>query len=94
MGAVAACSKVRFAGLGAILSCRAVAYSANAPLQMPNTSSPGWNSVTSLPIASTRPAKSVPRTRVLGARSPEPAMRNRYGRPVMKCQSPMCALAA
>jgi hypothetical protein len=47
MGTVAACSKVRFAGLGASLFSGARAYSAKAPLPMPNTSSPGWNLVTS-----------------------------------------------
>ena len=33
---------------------------------MPNTSSPGWNSVTSLPTASTRPATSPPTVVLLG----------------------------
>ena len=37
----AACSKVRFAGLGASLLSGARAYSAKVPLPMPNTSSPG-----------------------------------------------------
>ena len=46
------------------------AYSANAPSPMPNTSSPGWNRVTSVPTAATTPATSRPRTGVLGARSP------------------------
>ena len=39
---------MRFAGLGASLFSGARAYSANVPLPMPNTSSPGWNLVTSL----------------------------------------------
>jgi hypothetical protein len=43
MAATAACSKVRFIGLGASLSSRADTYSANEALPMPNTSSPGWN---------------------------------------------------
>ena len=70
MATTAACSKVRFAGLGASLFSGARAYSAYEPLPMPNTSSPGWNLVTSLPTASTTPATSVPGTGFLGARSP------------------------
>ena len=58
---------------------------------MPKTSSPGWNRVTLVPTASTRPATSWPRTRDLGARSPA-TMRNTYGMPAMKCQSPMKTL--
>ncbi len=85
VGTVAACSKLRLAGLGAILSSRAVAYSAKEPAAMPNTSSPGWKRVTSVPISSTRPAASMPRTRALGRRNPKPRMRSRYGRPVMTC---------
>ena len=60
IGTAAACSKVRFVGFGAILSCRAVAYSANDPLQVPKISSPGANRVTPVPTASTVPAKSLP----------------------------------
>ena len=41
MGAAAACSKVRLAGLGASWSAGAVTYSANEPLHVPYTSSPG-----------------------------------------------------
>ena len=40
MATTAACSKVRFAGLGASLFSGARAYSAKVPLPMPNTSSP------------------------------------------------------
>jgi hypothetical protein len=58
VGTVAASSKPRFAGFGAILSGRAVAYSANVPLPTPNTSSPGRNAVTSPPTASITPATS------------------------------------
>ena len=58
VGTVAASSKPRFTGFGAILSVRAVAYSANVPLPTPNTSSPGWNAVTSPPTASITPATS------------------------------------
>ncbi len=46
------------------------AYSAKAPSQLPKTSSPGLNRVTSLPTATTWPAASSPRTRSLGARRP------------------------
>src|SRR6266851_10176330 len=35
VGTAAACSKVRFTGLGASMSCRAHAYSAKAPSQVP-----------------------------------------------------------
>ena len=70
MGTAAACSKVRVAGFGAALRSRTHAYSAKEPSQMPNTASPGRNRVTVLPTASTRPATSLPRTRVLGFRSP------------------------
>jgi hypothetical protein len=70
MGTAAACSKVRFAGLGASLSDRAQAYSAKEPSQVPNTSSPGRNRLTFSPTASTRPATSLPRMRALGFRSP------------------------
>ena len=70
MPTVAACSKLRFAGFGASLSSGARAYSANAPVPMPNTSSPGWKRVTPLPTASTTPATSMPGTGFLGARNP------------------------
>src|SRR5215212_9192253 len=67
MAITAACSKVRFSGLGASLSSRAHAYSAQEPLPMPNTSSPGWKRLTFLPSASTTPATSEPMTGFLGA---------------------------
>jgi hypothetical protein len=70
MATAAACSKLRFAGFGASLLSGARAYSAYEPLPMPNTSSPGWNLVTSSPTASTTPATSAPGTGVLGARRP------------------------
>ncbi len=41
MGTAAACSYVRFAGLGARSSSPGHAYSAKEPLHVPNTSSPG-----------------------------------------------------
>ena len=69
-GTAAACSKVRFDGLRASLLSRAAANSANEPLLTPNTSSPGWKRVTSLPIATTTPAASRPGTGFLGARRP------------------------
>ena len=46
------------------------AYSAKAPLPMPNTSSPGWNLVTSLPTASTTPGEVHAQNRVLGRAQP------------------------
>jgi hypothetical protein len=70
MGTTAACSKLRLAGLAAKWSSPAQAYSAKEPSHQPNTSSPGWNRVTLLPTASTRPATSMPRTGSLGLRSP------------------------
>ena len=45
------------------------AYSANASLHTPNTSSPGWNCLTAAPTASTRPAMSTPRTLLMALRS-------------------------
>jgi hypothetical protein len=66
----AACSKLRLAGLGAIVPAFAVAYSAKVPSPMPNTSSPTLNPVTPLPTPATRPANSMPRTRALGVRTP------------------------
>ncbi len=70
MGTAAACTTVRFFGLGASLSARARTYSAKVPSPTPNTSSPGRRVVTPAPTASTRPATSRPRTRFLGARTP------------------------
>jgi hypothetical protein len=69
-GTAAACSKVRFDGLRASLLSRAAANSANEPLLTPNTSSPGWKRVTSLPTATTTPATSRPGTGFFGARRP------------------------
>src|SRR4029077_9376990 len=48
-GTAAACSKVRFPGLGARPSWRIAMYSAKAPWPKPYTSSPGLNAVTALP---------------------------------------------
>ena len=93
-GTAAACSKVRFAGLGASLASSAQAYSAKEPSQVPNTSSPGLNRVTSLPTASTRPGDVRARTRCLRRAEPEPVERTRYGRPVMRCQTPGSTPAA
>ena len=44
---------------------------------MPYTSSPGWNAVTSVPTASTVPARLRPGFGALGARSPKPASAHR-----------------
>ena len=46
---------------------------------MPNTSSPGWNLVTSLPTASTTPATSAPGHGVLGRAEPEAREAHRVG---------------
>src|SRR5919106_5025482 len=59
----------------------------------PNTSSPGWRSVTFLPTASTTPATSVPRTGVEGCRSPD-LSRRMYGIPVTVTQSGVFTLVA
>src|SRR5918996_617298 len=59
----------------------------------PNTSSPGWRSVTFLPTASTTPATSVPRTGVEGCRSPD-LSRRMYGTPVTVTQSGVFTLVA
>ena len=88
VGTTAACSNVRLAGFGASVSSCPRAYSAKAPLQAPNTSSPGRSRVTPAPTAATRPATSCPATRSFGRRSPKPISRTRYGRPVMRCQTP------
>ena len=87
-GTAAACSKVRFPGLGARPSWRIAMYSAKAPWPKPYTSSPGLNAVTALPARSTVPARSPPGTGNFGLRTPpSPAGRNRSGSPRMKCQS-------
>ena len=77
IGTTAACSKVRFAGLWASLSSRAAAYSANEPRDIPYTSSPTANRVTSEPTATTVPATSMPGTGFFGRRNPNPMMRRR-----------------
>lgn len=56
MATAAACSKLKFAGLGRSRSARADAYSAKEPRQAPNTSSPGWTSVTLSSTVATLPA--------------------------------------
>jgi SAM-dependent methyltransferase len=61
-GTAAACSKVRFPGLGARLSWSTAMYSAKAPWPKPYTSSPDLNAVTALPARSTVPARSPPGT--------------------------------
>ena len=55
----------------------AVAYWANEPWLVPNTSSPGSRPVTSWPTASTVPATASPGTGVFGPRSPKPMIRIR-----------------
>ena len=69
----AACSKVTPAGFGTRCSSLATAYSAKVPTPTPKTSSPTDSRVTFAPIASTVPARSVPRTPSLGRRSPKAA---------------------
>src|ERR1039458_1936279 len=61
-------------------------YSASAPRQVPNTSSPGLNSVTFRPTACTWPATSTPSRVIFGLRRPV-IRRTKYGVPLMKCQS-------
>ena len=80
-GTAAACSKLRFAGIGASLSGCAGAYSANAALLVPYTASPGWRSVTFAPTASTTPASSEPSPAVFGARSAEAGDPDQVGQP-------------
>src|SRR4051795_11476609 len=70
-GTAAAWSRDSFAGLGASLSGRARAYSANDASPMPNTASPGAKAVTLLPTASTVPARLRPGLRYFGLRRPE-----------------------
>ena len=74
-GTAAAWSNDSFAGLGASLSGRARAYSANDASPMPNTASPGVNAVTPAPTASTVPARLRPGLRYFGLRRPNPARR-------------------
>ena len=68
------------------------AYSAKAPSPVPNTSSPARNR-RRRPTASTWPATARPRMRVFG-RSPNPRRTGRYGRPVIRCQTPWSTPAA
>ena len=67
-------------------SSRTETYSAKAPPFPPKTSSPGRNSVTFVPTASTVPAKSTPDLSLFGLRSPI-WMRATYGVPVRSYQS-------
>ena len=90
-GTDAACSNVRPAGLVITApSWRMLMYSARVPRSSrpPNTSSPGRNSVTFSPTASTDPAMSAPSLPPLARGRDSPAIiRTRYGAPLMKCQS-------
>jgi hypothetical protein len=63
-----------------------VAYSANAPRQVPNTSSPGLNCVTFLPTASTWPATSTPGRLIFDLPSPS-SNRRMNGSPFINFQS-------
>src|SRR5215471_15884910 len=85
-GTEAACSNVTLAGFRTNADSEVDAYSARAPRQEPNTSSPGLNWVTFLPTASTWPATSTPGRVIFGLRTPL-MMRTGYGMPLMKCQS-------
>ena len=81
-----ACSNVTLAGL-ATRPCSATATrSANEPIVIPKTSSPGRKRVTAAPTASTTPATSDPSRGSRGRRQPSLA-RTRCGRPVIRCQS-------
>src|SRR5438445_10359534 len=60
IGTEAACSNVTLSGFTTNADSEAHTYSAKAPLQVPNTASPGLNWVTFLPTASTWPATSTP----------------------------------
>ena len=79
IGTAAACSKDRFAGLGASLSVPTAAYSANEPAPMPNTASPGLKPPTSVPIASIAPGEAPPRVGVLRLAEPEARQTDRVG---------------
>src|ERR687897_1406427 len=94
----AASSKLSLPGFSMSWDAGATVYSANAPVRAlshnePNTSSPGWKSVTFVPTASTTPATSVPRTGVDGFRSPNFSRRT-YGTPVTVAQSGVFTLVA
>jgi len=60
IGTAAAWSKLTLSGFRTNLASEAQAYSAKAPLQAPNTASPGLNCVTVPPTAATSPATSTP----------------------------------
>src|SRR5918994_5453411 len=97
----AASSKVRLTGFTMSWDAGARANSAKVPGDVvsvlshdePNTSSPGWRSVTYLPTASTTPAMSVPRTGAAGRQSPD-FSRVTYGTPATVTQSGVFTLLA
>src|SRR6266568_119396 len=93
VGTAAACSNVRLTGLSASLSFPAHAYSAQAPLHAPNTSSPGRNCFTLVPTASTCPATSNPGIPCFGLSSPV-TRRMANGAPLTPKQSPTWRPAA
>src|SRR3954467_10668364 len=81
-GTAAAWSKDSLAGLGASLSGRARAYSANDASPMPNTASPGVKAVTLASTAATVPARLRPGLRYFGPRRrTPPGGWDRAGRP-------------
>src|SRR5262245_10251723 len=83
----AACSKPIPYGMCARAPCsRTQTSSAFAPPRRPKTRSPGANSVTAPPTASTTPASSMPTTRRFGRRSPVKA-REKNGLAPRKPQS-------
>ena len=103
VGTAAASSKLIVDGLCASPFSGAVAYSANAPplrhwrtprRVSPKTSSLGWNRVTTRPTDSTTPATSVPGTRIVGRRTPDPMRRSAAGWPVTTCHTSGCTDAA
>ena len=90
----AASSNVTFAGFGTMpRPSGTVTYSASAPVRAPKTSSPGRNCVTSLPTASTVPAKSDANWLLFGLRMPIDG-RPMYGLPATAYQSPAFSDAA
>ena len=95
MGTAAACSKVRFAGLGASLSSRARAYSAKAPSpdaeHLVARLEPGHVLADRLDAPGDIRAADTG-SWACGARNPR--ARTRYGRPVMRCQTPRSTPAA
>src|SRR6266568_354213 len=80
IGTEAACSNVTLSGFTTNADSGAHTYSAKAPLQVPNTASPGLNWVTFLPTASTWPATSWPIRVSFGLRRPV-IMRTMYDVP-------------